>query len=183
MLHKGTVTLNTRRLLLRRFALADAEAMFNNWANDAAVTKYLTWSPHGSVSVTRSVISSWLPLYEKADYYNWAIVLQEMGEPIGSIAAVDQSDEINMVHMGYCLGQNWWHQGIASEALTELIRFFFAEVAVNRIESRHNPANPHSGQVMQKCGLQYEGRTRQDGLDNQGLYDSMRYAILAEDYF
>jgi|LSQX01.1.fsa_nt_gb ribosomal-protein-alanine N-acetyltransferase len=183
MLHKGTITLNTQRLLLRRFALADADAMFSNWANDPAVTKYLTWPPHGSLSVTRSILASWQPLYEQVDYYNWAIVLKELGEAVGSIAVVEQSESIRMVHMGFCLGQGWWHKGIMSEALTELIRFFFIDVTANRIESRHNPANPRSGQVMQKCGLQYEGRARQDGLDNQGLHDSMRYAILAEDYF
>jgi len=143
----------------------------------------LTWPTHTDVSVSEAVINSWLPLYQKPEHYSWAIVLKGIGEPIGSIAAVEQRDDIKMVHIGYCIGRKWWHQGIVSEALKELIRFFFEEVGANRIESRHDPRNPNSGNVMQKCGLKYEGVMRQADINNQGLCDAVRYAILAEDYF
>lgn len=39
MNHIGTQTIETRRLVLRRFTVADAQAMFDNWANDPEVTK------------------------------------------------------------------------------------------------------------------------------------------------
>lgn len=183
MQHKGTVTLETQRLILRRFTALDAEAMFNNWANDGEVTKYLTWPPHSDVSVSKAVIESWLPLYENPNHYSWAIVLKAIGEPIGSIAAVQRDDDIKMVHIGYCIGRKWWQQGFTTEALAEVVRFFFEEVRVNRIESRHDPLNPNSGKVMQKCGMQYEGTMRQNDVNNQGVSDTARYAILAQDYF
>jgi ribosomal-protein-alanine N-acetyltransferase len=183
MNHKGTVTLETERLILRRFTIDDAEAMFQNWASDDEVTKYLTWPTHTDVSVSRDVINSWIPLYQKPEHYNWTMVLKEIGEPIGSIAAVEQRDDIKMVHIGYCLGRKWWHKGYTSEALKELIRFFIEEVGVNRIESRHDPRNPNSGKVMVKCGLKYEGTMRESDINNQGICDSVRYALLAEDYF
>ena len=184
MNHKGTITLETEQLILRRFMIDDAEAMFKNWASDNEVTKFLTWPTHTDVSVSESVINSWLELYQKPEHYSWAIVLKDISEPIGSIAAVEQRDDIKMVHIGYCIGRKWWHQGITSEALRELIRFFFKEVGVNRIESRHDPRNPHSGKVMLKCGLQYEGTMRQSDINNQcGFCDAAYYALLAEDYF
>jgi len=181
--HKGTVTLETERLILRQFTPEDAEVMFNNWANDAEVTKYLTWPPHSDISVSKAVIDSWMKLYENLNHYSWTIVLKETDEPIGSIAAVERRDDIKMVHIGYCIGQKWWRSGYTSEALAELIRFFFEDVGVNRIESRHDPRNPNSGKVMLKCGLKYEGTMRQDDINNQGVCDTVRYAILAEDYF
>ena len=49
MEHKGTVTLETPRLILRRLTLADAEPMYRNWASDPEVTKFLTWPTHSSV--------------------------------------------------------------------------------------------------------------------------------------
>ena len=183
MTHKGTVTLETERLILRRFISGDADAMHRNWASDPEVTKYLTWPPHADVSVSKSVIESWLLLYEKDSHYSWAIVLKKLGEPIGSIAAVGQRDDIKMVHIGYCIGRKYWRQGIMSEALAELIRFFFKEVGVNRIESMHDPNNPNSGKVMLTCGLQYEGTMRQSDISNQGIVDAARYALLAEEYF
>lgn len=64
-----------------------------------------------------------------------------------------------------------------------IIPFFFEEVGANRIESQHDPNNPNSGKVMQKCGMQYEGTLRQADHSNQGIVDACMYAILAEDYF
>jgi ribosomal-protein-alanine N-acetyltransferase len=157
--------------------------MFKNWASDPEVTKYLPWPTHSDVSVTKSVIKSWMKSYKNLNHYTWAIVLKEINEPIGSIAVVDQRDNIKMVNIAYCIGQKWWRCGYTSEALAELIRFFFEEVGVNRIEALYDPRNPNSGKVMDKCGLKYEGTTRQDSIGNQGVCDSVRYAILAEDYF
>ena len=183
MNHKGTITLETERLILRRFIIDDAAAMFKNWASDDEVTKYLMWKTHADVSVSESVINSWLELYQKPEHYSWVIILKDIGEPIGSIAAVEQRDETKMVHIGYCIGRKWWNQGITSEALRELIQFFFEEVGVNRIESRHDPRNPNSGKVMLKCGLKYEGTMRQSDTNNQGGFcDAAYYALLAEDY-
>jgi ribosomal-protein-alanine N-acetyltransferase len=183
MNHKGTITLETERLILRRFTLDDADAMYRNWASDDEVTKFLTWPTHSDVSVSEAVINSWIPLYQKPEHYSWTIVLKELGEPIGSTAAVEERDDIKMVHIGYCIGQKWWHKGYTSEALKELIRFFFEEVGENRIESRHDPRNPNSGKVMLKCGLQYEGTMRQSDINNQGVCGAAYYALLAEEYF
>mgnify|MGYP000893313850 FL=1 len=182
MTHKGTFRLETERLVLRRFSLNDAEAMFRNWANDPEVTKYLTWNPHGNITETRRVLKNWTDSYESPDSY-WAIVPKSVGEPIGSISIVQRNNNVNSVHIGYCIGKAWWRQGYTSEALTELIRFFFEEVGVNRIDSRHDTRNPNSGKVMRKAGMQYEGTMRQADVNNQGLGDSVTYAIIAKDYF
>ena len=184
MNHNGTVTLETERLVLRRFTIEDAEAMYRNWASDDGVTKFLTWPTHADVSVSEGVIDSWLPLYQNPSHYSWAIVLKKLEEPIGSIGVAVQREDLEMVHIGYCIGRKWWNQGITSEALKELLRYFFEEVGVNRVESRHDPRNPNSGKVMQKCGLKYEGTMRQGDKNNQaGFCDAAYYALLAEDYF
>lgn len=91
-------------------------------------------------------------------------------------------ERINMVHVGYCIGKKWWNQGITSEAFASLIEFFFKEIKVNRIESRHDPNNPNSGKVMKKCGLIYEGTIKQGDWNNQGICDYSMYGIIAENY-
>jgi len=183
MNHKGTVNLETERLFLRKFSIEDDESMFKNWSRDSEVTKFLTWLPHTDVSVSRGTIESWIPFYQNKSHYSWTIVLKEINEPIGSIAVVEQRYDIKMVHIGYCIGRKWWNMGYTSEALKELVRFFFEEIGVNRIESRHDSNNPNSGKVMKKCGLKYEGTMLQADINNQGICDSVRYAFLAEDYF
>ena len=55
MKHCGTQRIETERLLLRRFSIDDADAMFRNWASDPEVTRFLTWPAHSSVEVSRAV--------------------------------------------------------------------------------------------------------------------------------
>lgn len=182
MTHKGTVTLETERLILRRFAAKDAEAVFRNWANDPDVTKYLTWTPHGTLENTKALIDGWVNSYSEPDKYGWAIELKAIGEPIGSIAVVEAHYDIAKVHIGYCIGKFWWNKGYTSEALAEVIRFLFEEVGANRIEAAHDTRNPSSGKVMAKCGMILEGTHRQAFRNTQGICDETVYAILAEDY-
>ena len=68
MTHKGTQELRTKRLVLRRFREEDAQAMFDTWANDARVTKFLTWRPHGAVEVTKALLADWCAQYGWEDY-------------------------------------------------------------------------------------------------------------------
>lgn len=179
MQHCGTQTIETERLILRRFRTEDADAMYNNWASDPEVTKYLMWPAHNSPAVSRAVTESWVQAYEKTDHYQWAITVKENGEePIGDIAVVDKNERAESMHIGYCIGRTWWHQGIVSEALQAVINYLFDTVGANRIEARHDPRNPHSGGVMQKCGMQYEGTLRQSDYNNQGICDAAYYSIL-----
>ena len=151
MNHCGTKPLETERLLLRRYVREDAAAIYKNWASDPQVTKFLMWH----------------------------IVLKSHGAaPIGDIAVVHMDENISMVHIGYCIGKDWWHQGITSEALQAVMDFLFDVVHVNRIESRHDPKNPNSGKVMQKCGMKYEGTLRSADWNNQGICDACYYALL-----
>ena len=180
--HKGTQTIETRRLLLRRAIREDAEPMFRNWASDPEVTKFLTWSTHSNTAVSEMVIGSWLQEYEKDSCYQWMIVLKVIGEPIGSISVVRQNDRVEEAEIGYCIGSRWWHQGIVTEALNAVIEYLFTEVGMNRVAARHDPNNPHSGGVMKKCGMKYEGTHRACDRNNQGICDAAQYAILRREW-
>lgn len=181
MKHSGTKTIETERLILRRFTPEDAQAMFRNWASDEDVTRFLTWPAHSSADVSRWVLEDWVASYEKPDFYQWAIVPKTFGEPIGTISVVEKDDRIPKAHIGYCIGKNWWHQGIMSEALRAVMDFLFEEVGYLRLESRHDPRNPHSGAVMQKCGMKYEGTLRQSDRNNQGICDASWYGALKDE--
>ena len=107
--HKGTVTIETDRLILRRFAMEDAEAMFRRWASDDEVTKHLTWPTHSSVEISKMVLTDWTSHYPEPDFYNWAIVLKENGpEPIGNISVVGIDNKVDAATMGYCMSRAHW---------------------------------------------------------------------------
>lgn len=179
--HKGTQTLETPRLLLRRAVTEDAQAMFENWANDPDVTHFLTWPPHESVEVTRAVLQSWAEGYRQDDYYQWMIVPKDLGQPIGSLCATVRKESTDALELGYCLGRTWWHQGIMLEAVNAVIDFLFDQVNAQRVEAKHDIRNPRSGGVMKQCGMKYEGTTRGGDRNNQGICDCACYAILRTD--
>ncbi len=183
MEHKGSVKLESERLILRKFRINDAESSFKNWMNSDKVTEFLRWKSHESIEITKRVLNDWIENYKRNDFYHWAIIPKELNEPIGTISVVGMDEKIDMVHIGYCIGSNWWNRGYTSEVLSILIPFFFEEVKVNRIESQFDTYNTNSGRVMKKCGLKYEGCLRQADWSNKGIVDACMYSILAKDYF
>lgn len=182
MTHQGTIRMETERLILRKFKMEDVGIMFRNWASDNEVTKYLTWPTHTGVDVTHRVVEEWVKKYSNPDFYNWAIVLKEIGEPIGSISVVKYDEKIASATIGWCMGKKWWGQRLMPEAGRAVLKYLFEEVEFNRIAAKHDKNNPRSGRVMQKIGMVCEGTLRSSGKNNQGIIDEVYYSVLKEEY-
>ncbi len=48
----------TQRLVLRVPQMSDAQAIFDGYATDPAVTRYMTWRPHESIDQTRAFLEA-----------------------------------------------------------------------------------------------------------------------------
>ena len=70
-----------------------------------------------------------------------------------------------------------------AEALKAIIKYCIETVGLNRIWASYDSRNTNSGKVLQKAGMIYEGILRQNKLRHGELSDSVRYAILADDYY
>ena len=186
MTHKGTVTLETKRLILRRFVKSDLEPMFYNVWNNYDVWKWSLYEPMNSIddvlTLNKIFTDKWFEKHEQHNFYNWAIELKSLGEVIGRFRGINPDDRIGQIELAYELGQNWWGQGIMTEAVNAALAFFFNEIGFNRVYAAHAVENPGSGRVMQKCGMVYEGTMRQSQRINLGLVDTVHYAILASDF-
>lgn len=178
MKHLGTKRIETERLVLRRFTLEDAENMYRNWASDPEVTRFLLWPTHEDVEHTRSILKEWVSSYENEDKYEWCIAKKENDEPIGSIGAFNYNEKVQSIEIGYCISKAYWHQGITSEAMRAVMDYLLHEVGVARIEARHDPKNQHSGGVMRKCGLKYEGTRVRADWNNSGICDCALYGYV-----
>lgn len=182
LVHKGTLDIETDRLILRRFVESDADDMFNNWANDDDVTRYLTWPTHKDIDVSKIVISDWVEGYKNDEFYQWAIMLKENEKVIGSISVVELSNTNEHCDIGYCIGKAYWNKGMTTEALKAIILFLFNEIGFERVQALHYTENVASGEVMKKAGMTYEGRRRKFHKNLDGVFvDCDAYAILKED--
>jgi len=180
--HQGTKKLETERLILRQFKIEDYVEMYNNWACEDVVTKFLTWQTHTNQDVTKSVLADWISKYANKDFYNWAIELKEENRLIGNISVVSLREETLSAILGYCMGSKWWGKEIMPEAGKAVLKYLFEEVGFNRIAANHDKNNPKSGRVMQKIGMTYEGTLRSAGFCNQGIIDDVRYSILKSEW-
>lgn len=183
MNHCGTREIKSKRLLLRKFKENDADLMYDNWAKDPEVTRFLTWSAHETSEETRSLLRNWISTYEEMDTYRWCIVLKETGESIGSISVVSISPHVESVELGYCLGRGYWNKGLMTETLGKITDFLFTQVGVNRVEAHVDPRNDGSGRVLEKSGFTYTGLRRQVAINNTGLCDIITYEMIKEDYY
>ena len=180
MKNLGTKKLTTERLILRPFRLDDAMNMFKNWANSPRVTEFLTWQPHESVEVTKLVLNDWREKYDNPDFYQWAIELNEISEPIGSISVVRIDEKKSEFEIGYCIGDKWWGKGITTEALKRVMNFLFEEVDAKIICAKHDVNNPNSGKVMLKAGMTFRKILDFKGKNNQGECDLAFYSKVME---
>lgn len=177
MINKGTVLLETDRLILRKFKYSDAEHMYKNWGSDPRVNKFLSWPIHKDVNVSQKIINNWLEEYSDTTY-NWAIELKSTNEAIGAISIVELDEASEACEVGYCISSRYWNEGFTSEAFKAVIDYLFKEVHINRIAARHDVDNPASGKVMKKCGLTYEGTLRESKKIKDKLATFAVYAIL-----
>ena len=177
----GTIELATERLTLRRFELEDAENLFYNCLSSPEVTKYLSWPTNEKVEETEAVIEDWMRQYERPEFYLWAIELNELEQPIGSIGAVGVDEQIDAVELVFCIGKEFWNRGYTTEALTAVIRFLMNDVGCCRVWARHDTNHSYAGKAMEAAGMEYEGTLRKSGKNNQGICDMAVYAKVKSD--
>lgn len=67
MEQKGTCPIETGRLYLGRFTMNDVYAVYENWAKDPYVTRFLTWPAHINPDITRQILLEWIESYLKPD--------------------------------------------------------------------------------------------------------------------
>lgn len=179
--HKGTQTLHTKRLTLRRFIVEDAQAMYDTWASDDRVTRFVTWPTHESPALTKQLLENWCAAYEDLNTYNWAMEFE--GKVIGNISVVKISDRYEHAELGYCMGHAYWNKGLMTEAAKAVMDYLFSEVGVNRVSISHAVKNPASGKVAQKCGMTHEGTLREYFKTADGEFlDIAYYGILRSEW-
>jgi len=179
--HKGTVKLETERIILRRWELGDAQDLFD-YAKDPDVTTYVGFEPHASVEVSQKLLEDGWVNYEDIAKYKWAMMDKESGRVIGDISLVKVNDRHRFCEFGFSMKKEFWGKGIMTEVTARIIEFLFEEIGMHRIEIRCAPENIGSRRVIEKNGLAYEGHLRECYFTHGKFLDSLVFGILKPDY-
>ncbi len=146
----NTPTLETKRLILRKFTENDIEALFLI-LKDKEVNTFLPWYPIKNLEQAKKFYEErYTFTYLKPQGYAYAICLKSDNFPIGYIK-VDMEEPYDF---GYGLRKEFWHQGIVSEAAKAVVEQVKKD-GLPYIIATHDVNNPRSGNVMKKVGMKY----------------------------
>jgi len=148
-------TLTTQRLTLRPPVVADAEAVFQGYAQDPEVARYVHWELHRSIDDTREFLGQFHADGERDDSYPWMIVRRGDERLIGGMhlrVALPRAE------FGFNLERPVWGRGYATEAAKAVMAFAWEIPGVRRVQAMCHVENTASARVLEKAGLLCEAR-------------------------
>ncbi|AII57372.1 acetyltransferase [Dehalococcoides mccartyi] len=179
MLYK--TVLETPRLVLRPFSLADAAAVAG-LAGDALIADTTLNIPHPYLpEMAEKWISGHAEKLATDTEQHFAITEKGNGTLLGACGLIfcfpHQRSEL-----GYWIGKPYWNKGYATETLKALVDYAFLDLNLHRLYAYYFKRNPASGRVMAKAGLKHEGSFPKHLLKN-GVFEDVEYCgLLRNDY-
>ena len=149
--------IGTERLLLRRPVADDARDIFERYAGDEDVCRYLAWPRHTSIADTRQFLEFCDHEWARAAAGPYLIFEKDTGTLVGSTGLAFETPY--RASTGYVFARDAWGRGYATEALLSM-RALAGELGVQRLYAACHPAHDPSRRVLEKAGFQREGTLR-----------------------
>ena len=154
--------LETARLVLRPLADTDVDD-FYYYAQNPAVSRYLSWSPHESREEAYGILQKLKANNE------FAIVAKEDRRMIGTIGFQKSfRQRENVRSLGFALNDEYWNEGLMTEALGRLVRHAFEDLGLDMLDGICATANTASRRVFEKNGFHLDGTLPQVIENNAG---------------
>jgi RimJ/RimL family protein N-acetyltransferase len=180
---RPTYPIQTRRLILRPYAESDFDALYAIQSH-ADVVKYLYWEQrtHQEVEDALRERLTMTSLENEGDAIQLAVVLAETGVQLGGVMLRWVSEEHQCGEIGYVFHPDNHGKGYAGEAATEMLRLGFDDMGLHRIIGRIDADNRSSGRLLERLGMRFEGRFRENEFVKGRWCDEAVYAMLAHEW-
>ena len=142
------------RLLLRPVTAADADAIFEAYAQDEEVARYVIWRPHRSRSETQAYVERCLATPAEVER-TYMLLGREDNVVRGAFALRRRAP--HRLDCGYVLARRWWRQGLMTEMLSEVSLWALRQPSLFRIGAVCDVENIGSARVLEKSGFVREG--------------------------
>lgn len=155
-----TERLETARLVLRRPVAADVQSIFERYASDDEVTRFMSWPTHRTLGDTRAFLAFSDAEWERSPAGPFLIHSREDGRLLGSTGYSFESADVAIT--GYILARDSWGRGYATEALQAMVEHA-PSIGIRRLTAKCHAEHLASAHVLEKCGFTFEGILRADG--------------------
>lgn len=177
-----TLLLTGPRLVLREFVPEDWEDVYAFTVKPEA-SRYQAWGPNTPEDARAYVGHAYAAAREEPrSAFILAVTLPETGRVVGEGALYIRSRPFRSGEIAYLIDPAYWGQGFATEVARLLLQFGFADLQLHRIAGTCDPRNVASARVLEKVGMQYEGRMRETRLIRDGWRDSALYSLLEQEW-
>lgn len=128
--------------------------------SDEVVNRYLfDAEPISNLEEADEIIDFYLQPEPRAQH-RWVIALKNNDVKIGTCGFHCWSKKGNCVDIGYDLQEEYWGNGIMTEALKVIISFCINKMGVHRINAHISVDNARSIHLTQKLGFVFNGKTK-----------------------
>lgn len=151
-------TLATERLILRAPTFDDARPIFEGYAADPEVTRYMLWRPHASIADTNDFLSLAITNWAVGEgHRSWSMIDRAEGRLVGMVGVTPSG---HAAELGYVLARPYWGRGLVPEAVRAVIAAAFEAPEMHRVWAVCDLENRASARVLDKAGLRFEGVLR-----------------------
>ena len=174
--------LETERLILRDFVPEDWQRVLE-YQSDPLYLRYYEWMERTPEAVHEFV--GWFLEQQKQDprlKFQLAVTLKSNGLLIGNCGIRLAKADAFQADIGYELDPHYWNRGYASEAAHAIVDFGFRRFSLHRVWAWCVADNSASAHVLEKLGMRLEGRLRENEYYRSRWWDTLIYAILAEEW-
>lgn len=98
---------------------------------------------------------------------------------VGAVGLTFHNSDKN-AEIGYWIGEPFWGNGFATEAVKKVIQYGFEHRNLHRIYATALAKNPASIKVLEKSGMKYEGTLKQHVFHWGRFEDIVYYGIINE---
>lgn len=178
------MNLQTQRLLITEINLGDV-ADIHDLHSKPEVVEFNTLGIPKELDETKEVLRSVLEDQKrsKRTKFGWAVRLRGSGEFVGEIGLNLWPEKWQMGEVFYNLVPEQWGNGYAYESVKRVLQFGFEDLGLHRIEAGVATENVRSIRLLEKLGMQCEGRRRAI-LPIRGAWkDNFHYSLLDSDLF
>lgn len=168
-----TTLIETDRLIMRKFTLDDADAVFE-FSTCEAVTEFT-----GDAGVVKTKADAkelikriWLAEYEAYGYARYALVYKADNKVIG-FCGLKFETRINSTDIGYRLLPAYWGKGLATEAATATLEYAQRTLNIDHILGEAVDENIASNKLLKNVGFKFVKTYEEDGFTlNQYAWQS-----------
>jgi [ribosomal protein S5]-alanine N-acetyltransferase len=175
------VTLASARLALRPLTTADAPTVFA-LKSDSVVQRYGSHPPWTQPEQALAWLERDRQGMADGQHAQFAICRREDGAMLGTCTLYDLDAQCRCAEVGYALLPSSWGRGYANEAVTALLDWGFAHLALNRVGADIDPRNAASARALERLGFTREGHLRERWIVGGEVCDSWIYGLLAREW-